>query len=127
MKIELLEVEFIPSELVPGVLYVAREFGAAMHLCACGCGSKVSTPLGPTEWSLTDGSHGPTLDPSIGNWQRCRSHYWIDDGQVRWAGQWTDEQILAGRRAEQDRRSRYYSWWARTWRNVKSAIASIIR
>ena len=44
----------MPQDLRPGVLYVSEEFGAAAHLCACGCGEKVSTPLGPTEWSLEE-------------------------------------------------------------------------
>ena len=59
----------MPQDLRPGVLYVSEEFGAAAHLCACGCGEKVSTPLGPTEWSLEETGGGPTLRPSVGNWQ----------------------------------------------------------
>ena len=52
MKIELQRVHYMPKELKPGVLYVSEEFGAAAHLCACGCGAKIRTPLGPTEWTL---------------------------------------------------------------------------
>lgn len=109
MKIGLQRVHYMPKELKPGVLYVAEEFGAVAHLCACGCGSKVRTPLGPTEWSLEETDAGPTLYPSIGNWQQaCQSHYWIYRGEIRWADKWTPEQIAAGRRAEEERQRAYY-------------------
>lgn len=112
MKIERLKlqrVRYMPKELQPGVLYVAQEFGAAAHLCACGCGSKVRTPLGPTDWALEDRLGGPTLLPSIGNWQlECRSHYWIWEGRIYWSDQWTPEQIAAGRRGEEERAREYY-------------------
>ena len=69
MKIELQRVQYMPKELKQGVLYVSEEFGAAAHLCACGCGSKIRTPLGPTEWAFEETDNGPTLCPSVGNWQ----------------------------------------------------------
>ena len=98
MRFELRRVQFIPKVLEPGVLYAAESFGAAAHLCACGCGAKVRTPLGPVDWSLNAAPDGPTLWPSIGNWQQpCRSHYWIRNGAVLWAEAWTDDQIAAGR------------------------------
>jgi hypothetical protein len=109
MKIELQRVHYMPKELEPGVLYVSEEFGAAAHLCACGCGAKIRTPLGPTEWTLEETDSGPTLDPSVGNWQQaCRSHYLIRRGEIVWAGQWTPEQIAAGRRSEEVKRHAYY-------------------
>ena len=109
MKIVLQRVDYMPKELKPDVLYVAEQFGAAAHLCACGCGAKIRTPLGPTEWKLQETETGPTLYPSIGNWQKpCRSHYWILRGEIRWADAWTPEQIAAGRRAEEERRRVYY-------------------
>jgi hypothetical protein len=108
-KFELRKVQYMPTKLEPGILYVAEEFGAAAHLCACGCGATVRTPLDPTEWSLTETKHGPSLYPSIGNWQEpCKSHYWIESGKVRWAEKWTSGQIEAGRRREQERRGEYY-------------------
>ena len=109
MKFEMQRVDYMPKELKPGVLYVSEEFDIAMHLCACGCGSKVKTPLGPTEWSVVETKSGPSLRPSVGNWQQaCQSHYWITDGKVRWAEKWTPEQIAAGRRHEEERRHAYY-------------------
>jgi hypothetical protein len=61
MKFELQHVHYMPTELKPGVLYVSEEFGIAIHLCACGCESKIKTPLGPTEWSVKETKSGPTL------------------------------------------------------------------
>lgn len=122
MKIRIERVHTMPAKLEPGVLYVSDEFGTAAHLCACGCGSKIRTPLGPTEWSLRETRAGATLHPSIGNWQKpCRSHYLIVDGTILWAGDMSPEDILAGRAAEQRRRERYYAqrypkrWWERLW------------
>lgn len=109
MKFGLQRVHFMPKELKPGVLYVSEEFDIAMHLCACGCGSKIRTPLGPTEWAVEETGSGPSLYPSVGNWQQtCQSHYWINRGEIRWAGKWTPEQIAAGRRHEEERRRAYY-------------------
>jgi hypothetical protein len=109
MTIELHHVHYMPKELKPGVLYVSDEFGIAVHLCACGCGSKIRTPLGPTEWAVEETKSGPSLYPSVGNWQQaCQSHYLIRRGEIIWAGKWTPEQIAAGRRHEEERRRTYY-------------------
>lgn len=109
MKFELQRVCYMPENLKPGVLYVSREFDIALHLCACGCGSKIRTPLGPTEWSVKETKSGPSLRPSVGNWQQaCQSHYWIHRGEIIWAEKWTPEQIAAGREHEERRRRSYY-------------------
>jgi Family of unknown function (DUF6527) len=103
-------VHYVPKELEPGFLYVSKEFGIAGHMCPCGCGNKIITPIGPTDWSLTIKKSKPTLYPSIGNWQiPCRSHYWIKDGSIQWSSQWTKDQILTGRQKEEERRKSYYS------------------
>ena len=118
-KIRLERVHYMPQDLSPGVLYVSEEFGAAAHLCACGCGTKVRTPLGPTEWSLEGTDDGPTLRPSVGSWQlACQSHYLITDGEVIWARQWTTEEIADGRRREEERRRAYYDSLDRKRRSV---------
>ena len=99
----------MPKELKPGVLYVSKEFKTAAHLCACGCGAKIRTPLAATEWSFEETGKGPTLHPSVGNWQlACQSHYWIYQGAVRWAEKWSQEQIAMGRHGEEERRRVYY-------------------
>lgn len=76
----------LPPSLEPHTLYVSMEYGTVVHLCACGCGSKVVTPLSPKDWKLIFDGNSLTLSPSIGNWQfPCRSHYWIRDSKVKWA------------------------------------------
>ncbi len=95
-------VEFIPAEREEGVLYVSTRFRVATHSCFCGCGRKVVTPLSPAEWALIFDGASASLVPSIGNWQSpCRSHYWVQRNRVRWAGQWSEAKIAAGR--ERDR------------------------
>lgn len=109
MKFEMQRVHYMPRELRPSILYVSEEFDIALHLCACGCGAKVKTPLGPTGWTVIETKDGPSLRPSVGNWQHsCQSHYWIDRGQIRWAEKWSTAEITEGRRNEEDRRRAYY-------------------
>ena len=131
MKIRLERVRYMPKTLQQGVLYVSEEFGTAAHLCACGCGSKIRTPLGPTDWAIEESQSGPTLRPSVGNWQQaCESHYWIWRGDIRWAEKWTPHEIAAGRRGEQRRREAYYdalyrdkpNLLLRIWRWLKSLL-----
>lgn len=129
-RLELQRVEHMPAELQAGVLYVSERFSTAAHLCACGCGSKVRTPLGPTEWTVWATPDGPSVRPSIGNWQRpCRSHYVIDRGRILWAGEWTAAEIEAGRRQESARREAYFArrarggFWVRLWRALRRLLA----
>ncbi|MBK8767911.1 MAG: hypothetical protein IPM01_26210 [Burkholderiaceae bacterium] len=125
MRLEL--VEFMPSALEPGVLYVSKKYHTAAHLCACGCGEKIRTQLGPLGWQFTNGRQGPSLYPSIGNWQKpCRSHYYIKRGFVVWALALTEAEVLYGRREEIRRRDAYFreqslGYWARLtrWWNAR--------
>jgi Family of unknown function (DUF6527) len=95
-------VEFIPDALEEGALYVSIPYTTAAHLCACGCGHEVVTPLSPTDWQLIFDGETVSLKPSIGNWSfPCQSHYWIERNHIRWAPRWSREQIDAGR--EHDR------------------------
>src|ERR1700731_3881354 len=94
-------VEFIPGALQSGVLYISRKYKTASHLCCCGCGNKVVTPLNPSGWRLTEKGSTVSLHPSIGNWSfPCQSHYWIRGGRVEWAPQWSRRQIEEGRRQD---------------------------
>ena len=95
-------VEFIPKELDDGVIYVSQRFKTASHLCCCGCGQKVVTPLNAAKWRLT--VHGSTvsLDPSIGlGTLPCRSHYWIRQSRIDWYANMTDEQTAWAQQADQ--------------------------
>ena len=129
-KIVLQNVKYLPRELSSGILYVSNQYAVAGHLCACGCGNKVITPLGPTEWKLSEYGGVPTVYPSIGNWQLpCRSHYFITSGQIQWAPQWSDAQIAAGRQAEQEKRQAYYASLDHQrgfWFNLRSWLSRLI-
>jgi hypothetical protein len=66
-------------------LYISPKYRSAIHLCCCGCGEKVVTPLSAAEWRLTLSDDRATLHPSMGNWSMtCRSHYWIRGNKVIW-------------------------------------------
>jgi hypothetical protein len=91
-------VKSVPRSMETGVLYVSLEYATMLHLCACGCGHEVVTPLSPKDWKLTFDGVSISVHPSIGNWAfPCRSHYIIDRGKIRWAGNWSDEQIQLNR------------------------------
>ena len=103
-------VEFIPSELQEGVLYVSVQYATAVHQCACGCGNKVVTPISPIDWQLFFDGDSVSLRPSIGNWEfPCRSHYWIKSNKIRWAGAWTPEEIATGRQREARDHKQYFA------------------
>lgn len=102
-------VDSIPETLQANTLYVTTDGDVAGHLCACGCGREVITPLSPTDWSITFDRRGASLSPSIGNWAfPCRSHYFIRNGAVVWARDMSDKAIAQGRRRDQERKLSYY-------------------
>lgn len=87
MKIKSISPRFVthlPEALTEGVLYISEEFATAAHLCCCGCGEEVITPLNKANWRLTrSGSEKVSLYPSVGNWRfACRSHYLIQNNKV---------------------------------------------
>lgn len=101
--------EFIPESLEQGVVYLAPQHHACLHLCACGCGEEVSTPLSATEFAYSIENKGVTLFPSIGNHDfPCRSHYFITNGAVRWSYKMDPEEIDYGRRLDRDLKASYY-------------------
>jgi hypothetical protein len=95
--------ESFPAAMDPGVLYVSIPYRTCGHLCCCGCGQEVITPLSPAQWSLTYDGDNVSLTPSIGNWALpCQSHYWIRKGKVRWSRGYAPDEIAENR--ERDRR-----------------------
>lgn len=108
MKFLLVEVDRFPSIFQEGTIYWTREFKISAHLCACGCGDVIYLPIGPMDYAITIHSQGPTLRPSVGNWNVCNAHYFITNGQVQWAVTWNPEQVAAGRAYEDTRRENYY-------------------
>lgn len=103
-------VEYVPATLAEGILYVSVRFRTVVHLCACGCGAKIATPLSPANWQLCFDGESISLSPSIGAWGLpCRSHYWIESDTVRWASPWTEERIRRGRGRDDQARRRYFA------------------
>ena len=88
-------VDYMPETKEEGILYVSKKFGLAIHLCPCGCGEQVVTPIKgdwpgsktrPDCWGFTEHEDGTvTLSPSIGNFQfGCKSHYFIRRNKIVW-------------------------------------------
>jgi hypothetical protein len=94
-------VDTFPPVMDSGVLYVSIPYSTCGHLCACGCGEEVVTPLSPAQWALTFDGEAVSLMPSIGNWGLpCRSHYWICRGTVRWSRHYTAREIDDNRKRD---------------------------
>lgn len=101
--------DFIPEDLERGTLYVSIRFATATHLCCCGCGNRVVTPIRPTDWKLIFDGKTISLDPSVGNWSfPCQSHYWIRNNRVDWAPQWSRQRIERGRQSDQHAKQDYF-------------------
>ena len=128
-------VEYIPERPALGILYVSRRYATAVHLCCCGCGSEVVTPLNPAKWRLTEDSGTVSLHPSIGNWSLpCQSHYWITGSRVRWAAAMAPG-IIAAVKAR-DRRDAaalvpevggFFARFTRVLDSVWSAVKALLR
>ena len=103
-------VEFIPATMQEGVLYISRKYETAAHKCCCGCGTKIVTPLKPTDWTLRVVGNLVTMHPSIGNWNHpCQSHYLIKRNLVVWAGMMSRQQIERGRALNRAAKEALYS------------------
>lgn len=101
-------VEFIPAKPEEGILYISVQYKTATHLCACGCGEKVITPFSPVDWTMSFNGETVSLSPSIGNWRfACKSHYFIRNDKVEWAGSWDKDKINACQSAEIRREKAY--------------------
>jgi hypothetical protein len=108
-KIILQKVYYMPKQLDSGILYVSEEFKVAAHLCPCGCGNKIVTPITPVNWSFNDNNNKPTLSPSISNWQLpCKSHYWITKGYISWSYKLSKEEASESWLEEEKSRMAFY-------------------
>ena len=103
-------VEEIPRGITPGKLYISIAYATATHLCCCGCGSEVVTPLHPTRWRLIYDGETVSLAPSVGSWSLpCQSHYVITKNRVRWSARWSKDKIEAVRAGDQRATVDYFS------------------
>jgi hypothetical protein len=88
----------MPDTLENGVIYISESYRVALHNCCCGCGEEVSTPIGPTEYSIELIGAEISVSPSIGNHDfPCGSHYIIEKGAVVWAGEMSRRAVKRGR------------------------------
>lgn len=130
MKTKTIRPKFVvqfPAVFEQGVLYVSDEFETAGHLCCCGCGEKVITPLNPAKWRLRKEGGTVSLSPSIGNWNYpCKSHYLITKNQVIEAGQLDAGKIKAVQRRDRQDMERYVAVVnARTGKSPERAQESL--
>ena len=78
-------VEEIPESVENGILYISMTYRTATHLCPCGCGNRVVTPLKSGFWAMSERGGRVTIRPSIGSFNLpCLSHYFITDNKVEW-------------------------------------------
>lgn len=135
-------VEYVPERLEPGVLYISERFRICSHLCCCGCGEEVVTPLSDAEWKLTRERELVSLWPSVGNWDySCQSHYVIERNRIRWAGPISNrgiaivkqrdklelEEMVARRRPERPVGRRLYRGCKQLLTAVGSFIEKLLR
>jgi hypothetical protein len=117
-------VEYIPGNIEEGILYISMEHCVAIHLCICGCGNKVVTPISPTDWQLTYDGKTISLFPSIGNWSfNCESHYWITKNRVEFARKWSKKEIKKFRKNQSSKKEKHFKKGFWKWiSNKKLAI-----
>lgn len=92
MKIKVLTLKYLielPKDKEEGILYISKEFGIVIHLCACGCGveSVTSIEKDGSGWTLTENNGKVTLRPSIGNFigeKPYHAHYYITNNKIEW-------------------------------------------
>jgi hypothetical protein len=117
-------VDEVPETLQPGVLYVSIPYATAVHCCCCGCGEEIVTPLTPTDWRITYDGETVSLSPSVGSWSlRCKSHYVINRGKVRWGGAWTNAQIERQWARDRTAKAAYYGRPFETASEVELALS----
>ena len=103
-------VQHAPQDLEGGILYISMECCTVIHLCCCGCGREVVTPLSPTDWKMTFDGEAVSLIPSIGNWNLpCRSHYFIRRNGVVEAPAWSNKMVNESYRRDQAAKAAYYA------------------
>ena len=117
----------LPEALAENVVYVSDEYELAALKCACGCGHRISLLLG--DGHKVDEFEGlADISPSIGVWDSpCKSHFWVRNGKVLWAEEFSDAEIGAtmarqlGRHLESAARRR--PWYTR----VMAWLVNLIR
>lgn len=99
----------LPSQVEPYEFHYSQRFEMAAIACACGCGHRVMLNLQDQHQLVIEGGL-PTVTPSIlVSDAACLSHFFIRNGQVEWAQQWSKKtvdrvmQAQVRRHVEQDK------------------------
>jgi 3'-phosphoadenosine 5'-phosphosulfate sulfotransferase (PAPS reductase)/FAD synthetase len=101
-------VKNIPDKIENNILYISMDYNISIHLCPCGCGSEIATPLSPNDWKIIYDGKTVSLYPSIGNWSLpCKSHYWITKDNIVWDRKWSEKEIRAFRANKKSQNSRW--------------------
>lgn len=58
-------VESAPAHLEPGLLYISIKYHTVLHLCPCGCGEEIVTPIARDQWHLEWDGESVSLSPSV--------------------------------------------------------------
>ncbi len=87
---KVVHVKFMPKKKEPDTIYISKDYGVSIHLCACGCGTEAVLPFNQKgvkeKWKLTEREGKVTFKPSILNTGKCKSHYFIRNNKVVWIG-----------------------------------------
>jgi hypothetical protein len=103
-------VDFIPRKMEEQKIYISIKYNTINHLCACGCGEEVITPISPTDWTLIYNGKTISIEPSIGNWSyKCKSHYWIKNNKIIWAAQFSKKKINTIRLVDNNLKKEFYN------------------
>ncbi|WP_220485498.1 DUF6527 family protein [Ralstonia pickettii] len=84
----------LPNALQASKLYAVGEGGQcwlADLRCSCGCGDIIQLPMieGQRPRGATQkGTRLPSLSPSVERTAGCRSHFWLEQGVIRWREAW---------------------------------------
>lgn len=80
----------LPDKIGEKKLFLVGESGhfwqAAMR-CPCGCRDLIQLSLTPNSrprWTVSGAIDRPTLSPSVDRQLRCRSHYFLKNGAIKW-------------------------------------------
>lgn len=104
-------VDYMPDTIRQGILYVSMRYAVVIHLCACGCGEKVVTPLSPNDWKLSFDGESISLYPSIGNWDfPCKSHYFIRNNRSVFVQDWEEKSTLK-KKKKSKKKKRFFRFW----------------
>ena len=84
-------INLLPEIIEEGKVYISKEYGVAIHLCACGCGEKTVMDFKPhwkDGWTLTENpDETVSFSPSVGNFSGqnpYHAHYFIVSNKIVW-------------------------------------------